>query len=101
VQVFQHCDFGGWTANFTTTGDFNTADLVSRGGLDNDASSIKVAAGFKVTLFDGDRQAGASLVITAGDTACFIAPQPYFNDILSSLRIERDTGTGGGGGGGT
>jgi len=86
VQLFQHCNFGGWVAGFTGTGNFNTADLVSRGGLDNDASSIKVAPGFKATLFDGNQQTGASVVFTAGDTACFVASN--FNDVLSSLRIE-------------
>jgi hypothetical protein len=100
VQVFQNCGFTGWNAGFTTTGNFNTADLVSRSGVDNDASSIKVAAGFKVTLFDGNAQTGTSVVITAGDTTCFTAPGLNFNDVLSSLRIEADTGTGGGGGGG-
>ena len=86
VQVYQHCNFGGWVANFTTTGNFNTADLVSRGGIDNDASSIKIAAGFKATLFNGNGQTGTSLVLNAGDTACLVASN--FNDILSSLRIE-------------
>jgi chitodextrinase len=86
VQLFQHCNFGGWVANFTGTGNFNTADLVSRGGVDNDASSIKVAAGFKATLFDGNGQTGTSVVFNAGDTACFVASN--FNDVLSSLRIE-------------
>jgi len=86
VQVFQHCNFGGWAASFTGTGSFNTADLVSRGGLDNDASSIRVAAGFRATLFDGNQQTGASVVLNAGDTACLVANN--FNDRLSSLRIE-------------
>jgi len=101
VQLFQHCDFGGWAASFTAAGNFNTSDIVSRGGLDNDASAIKVAAGFKVTLFGGDQQTGSSVVVTAGDTACFTAANLNFNDVLSSLRIEPDTGGGGGGGTGT
>lgn len=99
MQVFQDCNFGGSVANFTTTGSFTTAELVSRGGRDNDASAIKIAAGFKVTLFDGDQQTGASVVVTAGDTACLTAPNLNFNDRLSSLRIEVDNGGGGGGGG--
>jgi chitodextrinase len=89
VQLFQHCSFGGWVANFTGTGNYNTADIVSRGGVDNDASSIKVAAGYKVTVFDGNNQTGTSVVFNAGDTACFVANN--FNDILSSLRIETAT----------
>jgi hypothetical protein len=90
VQVFQHCDFGGWQASFSATGNFNTADLVARGGIDNDASSVKVAPGFKVTLFDGNNQTGRSVVLTAGNTACLVGNS--FNDVLSSLRIEADGG---------
>ena len=89
VRLYQHCNFGGWVANFTSTGNFNTADIVSRGGIDNDASSIRIAAGFKATLFNGNGQTGTSLVLNAGDTACLVAGS--FNDILSSLRIETAT----------
>jgi len=100
VQVFEHCGFTGWTASFTTAGNFSTSDLVGRGGVDNAGSSIKVAAGFKATLFAGDQQTGISVVVTAGDTTCFTASDLNFNDLLSSLRIEVDNGNGGGGGGG-
>lgn len=100
VQLFQHCNFGGWVASFTAAGNYSTADLVSRGGVDNDASAIRVATGFKVTLFDGNQQTGGSVVITAGEAPCFTVSQLNFNDRLSSLRIEADTGGGGGGGGG-
>src|SRR5262245_55690789 len=89
VQLYQHCSFGGWVSNFTATGSYSTADIVSRGGVNNDASSIRIAAGFKVTVFDGDQQTGASVVFRAGDTTCFVANN--FNDVLSSLRIETDT----------
>jgi len=92
VQVFQHCDFGGWSASFTATGAFATADLTSRGGVNNDASSVKVAAGYKVTLYDGNNQSGTSVTLTAGDTACLVGVG--FNDVLSSLRIETDSGGG-------
>jgi hypothetical protein len=84
VQLSQHCDFGGWQANFTT-GNFDTAAIVARGGLDNDASSIRVAPGFRVTLFTGNNQTGRSAVVT-GDTACFV--DLSFNDVLSSMRVE-------------
>jgi len=97
VQLFQDCNFGGWSIGFAGTGSVDAAAIVSAGGRDNDASSIKIAPGFKVTLFDGDRQTGTSVVLTGGDTACFVGLN--FNDVLSSLRIEVDNGGGGGGGG--
>ena len=89
VQLFQHCNFGGWQANFPT-GSFDTAALVSRGGIDNDASSIKIATGFRATLFDGNSQTGRSITLTGGETACFVGLS--FNDALSSLRVEPDSG---------
>jgi hypothetical protein len=89
VRVFQHCDFGGWAAAFTATGSYATSALTSRGGLDNDASSIQVASGYKATLYDGNNQTGSSVVITAGQTACLVANG--FNDVLSSLKIEADS----------
>jgi type 1 glutamine amidotransferase/glucose/arabinose dehydrogenase len=90
VQLFQHCNFGGWAASFGAAGNYSRAQIVSAGGLDNDASSLKVASGFKVTLFDGDAQTGTSIVLTA-DSPCFVAQG--FNDQLSSMRIESVGGT--------
>jgi hypothetical protein len=85
AQLFQHCDFGGWSASFTTTGNFNTAAIVARGGINNDASSIRVSPGFRVTLFSGNNQTGTSVVVTADDD-CFV--NENLNDVVSSLRIE-------------
>jgi hypothetical protein len=92
VKLFQHCNFGGWAASFTAAGNYATSDLVARGGKDNDASSIQVAAGYKVTLFDGDQQSGNAVVVSAGQTSCLAGNG--FNDVLSSLRIEADSGPG-------
>jgi chitodextrinase len=89
VQLFQHCNFGGWVANFTSTGNFSLSQIQAAGGVNDDASSIRIASGFKVTLFENDNQTGSSVTLT-GDTACFVGLN--FNDILSSLRIETDSG---------
>src|SRR6266498_1121015 len=86
VKLFQHCNFGGWQANFHTTGNISLAQIQNAGGLNNDASSIMVASGFRVTLFSGDNQTGSSVTVT-GNTSCFVGLT--FNDILPSMRIER------------
>lgn len=86
VKLFQHCNFGGWQANFHTTGNISLAQIQNAGGLNNDASSIMVSSGFRVTLFSGDNQTGNSVTVT-GNTSCFV--NLNFNDILSSMRIER------------
>ena len=89
---FQHCDYGGWSASFNAAGSYAASQIASAGGVNDDASSIKIASGFKVTLFDGDNQGGASVVLTA-DTPCLVASS--FNDLASSMRIESSAGSDG------
>src|SRR5690606_21773764 len=71
AELFQHCDYGGWTVSLEI-GDYTTADLIFLGALDNDASSLHVAPGFEVVLFEGDDFTGSSVTITA-DTPCVVA----------------------------
>ena len=85
VQLYQHCNFTGWQANFNAPGNISTAQLQAAGGVNNDASSIRIAPGFRVTLFSGDAQTGTAVTLT-GDNSCFVGLN--FNDILSSMRIE-------------
>ncbi len=93
VQLFQHCGFGGWVASFDTVGNVSTAQIQAAGGVNNDASSIRIAPGFRVTLYNGNNQTGTSITLT-GDNSCFVGVN--FNDVASSMRIERnDGGTGG------
>ena len=90
VQLYQHCNFGGWQANFNGTGNVSLGQIQAAGGINDDASSIRVAAGFKVTVFADNNQTGAAVTYTAGDHACFVGQG--FNDVLSSMRIETDSG---------
>jgi hypothetical protein len=85
VQLYQHCNFGGWQANFNNTGNISLAQIQAAGGLNDDASSIRIAPGFRVTLYTHDGQTGPSVILT-GDNSCFVGLN--FNDILSSMRIE-------------
>jgi hypothetical protein len=91
VQLFQHCAFGGWQANFNNTGNVSTAQLQAAGGVNNDASSIRVASGFRAVLFTGDNQTGTAVTVT-GENSCFVGIN--FNDVLSSMRIEQTGGAG-------
>ncbi len=85
VQLYEHCNFAGWQASFNSTGNISTAQIQGAGGVNNNASSIRIAPGFRVTLFDGDGQTGTSVSLT-GDTSCLVGFN--FNDIISSMRIE-------------
>lgn len=84
AQLFQNCSYGGWSALFEI-GNYTTADMAARGGINNDASSIKIPAGLKVTLYDGDNFTGNSLVLTA-NTSCLTSSS--FNDKTSSFKVS-------------
>ncbi len=69
VTLRQHCDYTGWTASFTI-GSYNLAAIQARGGVNDDASSVRVPAGLRVTFYEHDNFTGATLVKTADDN-CF------------------------------
>lgn len=84
VKLYQHCDYGGWAAEFGA-GAYTAAEITAAGGLNNDASSVKIDPGFTVTFYDGDNFTGASLVKIADDT-CLV--DEGWNDQITSLVIE-------------
>lgn len=84
VALRQHCDYTGWTASFPI-GSYNLAAIQARGGINDDASSVRVPAGLRVTFYEHDNFAGATLVKTADDN-CFV--NDGWNDRISSLRVE-------------
>ena len=84
VQLFQGCNYGGWSASFPV-GDYTMADIVARGGVNDDASSIRIPAGRTVTLYRDNNFSGTSLTLT-GDDSCFT--DNNFNDAVSSLRVR-------------
>lgn len=79
VSFYTDCSHG---ALFRTLG---VGSYVVR-SADNRISSIKVPAGYRVTLFDSSDLTGASITKTADDP-CLI--DDGWNDRVSSLRIER------------
>ncbi|WP_212003026.1 heparin lyase I family protein [Chitinophaga sp. HK235] len=84
ATMYQNCSYTGWSATFGI-GSYTTADITAKGGIDNDASSLKIPAGLKVTLYDGDNFTGDSLVLTA-DGSCL--KNNSFNDKVSSMKVE-------------
>ena len=90
--AFQDVNFGGYSAGFNI-GDYTLIQLQAKGISDNDITSLKIAAGFKVTVYDGDNFTGASKDFTA-ETG-WLAD---WNDKISSLRIQAIIFTGNGDG---
>ncbi|MEN6308995.1 MAG: LamG domain-containing protein [Anaerohalosphaeraceae bacterium] len=87
VRLHQDCEYGGWSAGYRV-GAYTAADIVAGGGKDNDASSVRAAPGYTVTLFADDNFQGATLVKTTNDS-CFV--DDGWNDRASSMIIEAQT----------
>jgi predicted alpha-1,6-mannanase (GH76 family) len=82
VTVYQDCSYGGYSVNLAA-GSYNLSALQGAGVVDNDISSLQIASGYTVTLYQ-DNLAGTSTVQTASNT-CLVAAG--FNDNVSSLTV--------------
>ena len=87
TTTYKDCNYSG-SAVALPVGDYNLAALNSRGILNDDLSSIRVNAGYKVTLYENDNFAGATLVLTA-DNSCLVGAG--WNDRASSIRVASNT----------
>lgn len=87
ANFYNDCDYKGF-ANGLEAGDYDLSRLQSL-GIDNDVlSSLTVAEGFEVTVYDDNNFAGTSRTYR-GNVACLVADG--LNDKVSSLRV-RTTG---------
>jgi hypothetical protein len=84
VELFQNNNYGGWKAGFGI-GNYTMAQLAAAGGINDDASSLKVPLGWKVTLYTNDNFTGTATVKTANDGAL---SDDGINDMVSSLKVE-------------
>jgi hypothetical protein len=66
-------------------GNYTTAQLVAKGILNNDISSLKVQSGYEVVLYKGDNFQGTFSGFTA-DVGCLVSFG--INDSTSSLRVR-------------
>jgi hypothetical protein len=84
VTVHKDCNYGGSLIGLPV-GDYTMTQLISRGVLNDDISSIQVASGSSVELFEHENFTGASIVITANNS-CLVGPG--WNDRATSLRVR-------------
>lgn len=83
ATLYQHCNYGGYGVSLPA-GNYTLAQLQARGISNDDLSSLRVNAGYQVTLYEHDNFTGRSLVKSA-DTPCLVGDG--FNDTASSLRV--------------
>ncbi|WP_433158976.1 lectin [Kribbella sp. CA-247076] len=87
VVFYEHVDYGGAAGASLAKGQYTRAHLLAAGVQDNWASSVRVPAGWSVTIFAEDNFGGQSWTRTA-DTPNFVALSPNANDQLTSCRIS-------------
>lgn len=85
ATLYQHCGYGGYAIPIGE-GYHSLTDLMNRGMENDDVSSIRVAPGSQVTIYEDFRKLGSFRVITE-DTSCLSG----FNDVLSSAVVEKKT----------
>lgn len=88
VTLFEHHNYTGWAARFGP-GAYRSADLTAIGAKSNDATSVRVKPGYKVTFYDYDNFGGPVLVKTADDASLV---DDGWNDRVGSMIIEEIDG---------
>ncbi len=96
ATLYQHCNYGGWSAGFDVAGSYDMNAMIAKGGKNDDASSIKVAAGYEAVLYQDWNFTGTSIVVS-GENTCL----SNFNDMVSSIVIRPKSVIGGGTANGT
>jgi Leucine-rich repeat (LRR) protein len=87
VTVYTECDYKGRSA-ILGEGDYNLAQLKKLGIINNSMSSLKVAEGYSVTLYENDFLRGRAGRL-AQDHSCL--ERDNFGDVVSSVSVVRDT----------
>jgi hypothetical protein len=64
VTVYEHAQYGGFHAGLPI-GNYRLAGLQLKGVMNDEISSLKIAEGYKVVLFEHENFAGDSIVLTA------------------------------------
>ncbi|WP_198315579.1 glycoside hydrolase family 76 protein [Chitinophaga tropicalis] len=85
ATFYKDCFYTG-AAVTLEAGNYTLAQLIARGIIDNDISSLEVNSGYQVILYDGDNFSGGSVTRTV-NTGCLVQDGD-FNDKTTSLKIQ-------------
>jgi beta-glucanase (GH16 family) len=90
VTLYQNSTYGGTAATFPV-GNYTLSNIISRGGANDWASSIRVTSGYCAILYADDNFSGTSKIVTADQSSL---SNIAFNDMLSSMRVQSGTCSG-------
>jgi hypothetical protein len=81
VTAYEHSNYSGFSAALPV-GAYKLAGLQLKGINNNEISSLKIAQGYKVILYENDNFQGDSVVLTSNTMAL-----PTWNDKASSVKV--------------
>lgn len=85
AAIFYDANYSSYFSSGLWVGDYTLTDLERIGWLDNKLTSLKVASGYKMTIFRDDNFQGESLELTEDVTNLGAVG---WNDAMSSLKVE-------------
>jgi hypothetical protein len=71
ATVYKHCDYGGYAINLPV-GTYTVNQLIAKGAINDDISSLKVNSGYEAILYRDDNFAGPAYLFK-GNFACLVS----------------------------
>ena len=88
ATFYEHSNYGGWAVSLEE-GSYDYKDILAKGIVNDQISSLRVSDGYKVTIYDDEGFKGTSKEFT-GD-ASYVGNE--INDKTSSIKIEKWDGS--------
>lgn len=92
TTVYQDADYAGYAVPLPV-GTYTLSRLQFLGIKDNDLTSVKVAPGYQVSLYDNDNFLGGAVTLTSDWNNLYWSPfdgsRCFFNDATSSLTVSK------------
>ena len=95
VTVYKDCNYGGYAVNLPI-GTYTLSQLMAKGVVNDDISSLKVNSGYEAVLYRDDNFTGAAYLFR-GDASCLVSvglsggSTVNLNDWTSSVVIRQTT----------
>lgn len=87
VNFYQNANYGGVSTNGIPKGTYTLSQLQNYGFINDWASSVKIPAGWTVTMYNDDNFIGTSWQLTSSN-GNFTTLSPNANDLVSSIKIQ-------------
>ena len=84
ATLYEHSNYGGWAVSLEE-GSYDYKDILAKGIVNDQISSLRVSNGYKVTIYDDEGFKGKSKEFTSD--ASYVGDE--MNDKTSSIKIEK------------